>query len=46
MTVIPGMTTREQVSQAAEYLRHPVPRSLWAELRAAGLIRPDAPVPG
>jgi len=45
LTVIPGMTTREQVRQAAQYLRHPVPQALWAELRATGLIRPDAPVP-
>jgi D-threo-aldose 1-dehydrogenase len=45
LTVIAGMGTREQVRQAAEYLRHPVPQALWAELRAAGLIRPDAPAP-
>jgi D-threo-aldose 1-dehydrogenase len=45
LTVIAGMGTREQVRQAADYLRHPVPQSLWAELRAAGLIRPDAPAP-
>jgi D-threo-aldose 1-dehydrogenase len=44
LTVIAGMGTREQVRQAAEYLRHPVPQQLWAELRAAGLIRPDAPI--
>jgi D-threo-aldose 1-dehydrogenase len=45
LTVVPGMGTREQARQAADYLRRPVPQALWAELRAAGLIRPDAPVP-
>jgi D-threo-aldose 1-dehydrogenase len=45
LTVIAGMGTREQVGQAADDLRRPVPQALWAELRAAGLIRPDAPVP-
>jgi D-threo-aldose 1-dehydrogenase len=45
LTVVPGMGTREQARQAADYLRHPVPQQLWDELRAAGLIRPDAPVP-
>jgi D-threo-aldose 1-dehydrogenase len=45
LTVIAGMGTREQVRQAAENLRYPVPQPFWAELRAAGLIRSDAPVP-
>jgi D-threo-aldose 1-dehydrogenase len=45
LTVIAGMGTREQVRQAADDIRRPVPPALWAELRAAGLIRPDAPVP-
>jgi D-threo-aldose 1-dehydrogenase len=45
LTVVPGMGTREQARQAAEYLKRPVPQALWTELRAAGLIRPDAPVP-
>jgi len=44
LTVIAGMGTPEQVRQAADYLKCPVPRQLWADLRAAGLIRPDAPV--
>ena len=39
------MGTREQVRQATDYLEFPVPRHLWAELRAAGLIRGGAPVP-
>jgi len=45
LTVVPGMGTREQVRQAADYLKRPLPQQLWADLRAAGLIRPDAPVP-
>jgi D-threo-aldose 1-dehydrogenase len=45
LTVIAGLGTREQVRQASEYLRYPVPQPFWAELRASGLIRPDAPVP-
>jgi D-threo-aldose 1-dehydrogenase len=44
LTVIAGMGTREQVRQATQYLQSPVPQAFWAELRAAGLIRQDAPV--
>ena len=45
VTVIPGMGNPEQVRQAVDYVSRAIPQSLWTDLRAAGLIRPDAPVP-
>jgi D-threo-aldose 1-dehydrogenase len=45
LTVIAGMGTQDEVRQAADYVRRPVPQQLWVDLRTAGLIRPDAPVP-
>jgi D-threo-aldose 1-dehydrogenase len=45
LTVIAGMGTPEQVEQAVDHMRRPLPPALWADLRTAGLLRPDAPVP-
>jgi D-threo-aldose 1-dehydrogenase len=45
LSVVPGMGTPDQVRQAVDYVRHAIPPALWTDLRAAGLIRPDAPVP-
>lgn len=44
-SVIPGMNSPYQVDRAASLIRHPIPADFWAELRQAGLIRADAPVP-
>ncbi|MEV4560693.1 aldo/keto reductase [Kitasatospora sp. NPDC049285] len=38
-----GMRSPEQVARNAELYRSAVPESLWDDLRAAGLIRPDVP---
>lgn len=45
LTVLAGMGTPGQVEQAVDHMRRPLPPALWADLRAAGLLRPDAPVP-
>lgn len=43
--VVPGMGTVAQVDDALTLIRHPIPAAFWSDLRTAGLIRPDAPVP-
>jgi len=43
--VIPGPVTPEEVRQNLAWMRRAIPDALWAELKAEGLIRPDAPVP-
>jgi D-threo-aldose 1-dehydrogenase len=45
LNVVAGMATPEQVRQALDHIKRPVPQQLWADLKAAGLIRADAPVP-
>jgi D-threo-aldose 1-dehydrogenase len=40
-----GMRTAAQVQRNAALLATPVPAQVWSELREAGLLRPDAPVP-
>jgi D-threo-aldose 1-dehydrogenase len=45
LTVVAGMGTPEQVVQAVDAMRTPLPSALWRDLRAGGLISPDAPVP-
>jgi D-threo-aldose 1-dehydrogenase len=44
-TVIPGANSAGQVRQNLALVRSPVPASLWSDLKAEGLLRPDAPVP-
>jgi D-threo-aldose 1-dehydrogenase len=44
-SVVVGMRSAREVTDAANALRHPIPADLWRELRRAGLIDPDAPVP-
>jgi D-threo-aldose 1-dehydrogenase len=43
--VIPGMRTPEEVEENVRLCRHPIPAALWEDLKAAGLLHPDAPVP-
>jgi D-threo-aldose 1-dehydrogenase len=45
-SVIPGAVRPEQVRENVERLATPVPTKLWEELKAEGLLRVDAPVPG
>ncbi len=43
--VIPGAASRAQVERNVATFRHPIPVDLWAQLKAEGLLREDAPVP-
>jgi D-threo-aldose 1-dehydrogenase len=45
VSVIPGGQTPDQVAQNLALLKTPIPARLWADLKAAGLLRPDAPTP-
>ena len=45
MNVTLGMRTAAEVRENVALLADPPPPALWADLRAAGLLRPDAPVP-
>jgi D-threo-aldose 1-dehydrogenase len=45
VSVVPGARSREQVAQNVAGLAHPIPKDLWAELKAEKLIREDAPSP-
>ncbi|PKP93371.1 MAG: pyridoxal 4-dehydrogenase [Alphaproteobacteria bacterium HGW-Alphaproteobacteria-16] len=45
VSVVPGMGTVAQVDDAVALMAHPIPAALWSDLRDAGLIRRDAPVP-
>ena len=40
-----GAASADQVRQNVEWLTTPTPPEMWAELKAEGLIREDAPVP-
>ena len=41
-----GARSRAQIARNAELFETPLPAELWAELRAEGLVREDAPLPG
>lgn len=43
--VLPGPATVEEIELDVRLLRHPIPPVLWADLRSAGLLHPDAPIP-
>ena len=43
--IIPGPRNAGEFVANLGLLRHPIPAALWADLRQAGLLRPDAPVP-
>ncbi|MBL8268778.1 aldo/keto reductase [Steroidobacter sp.] len=45
LSVIPGMGNPDEVRGAKEWLTLPIPATFWAELRAQGLVHPDAPLP-
>ncbi len=44
-SVIPGLASPHRVAQTVALYREAIPADFWAELRAQGLLRGDAPVP-
>lgn len=42
---IAGTRNVEQLQQNLAWFSHPIPPAFWAELKAKGLLREDAPVP-
>jgi len=44
-SVIPGARSADEVRANLALLRVPIPVALWADLRAAGLLHPNAPTP-
>jgi D-threo-aldose 1-dehydrogenase len=44
-SVIPGLASVAEVEQTLERYRTPIAADLWAELKAEGLLRADAPTP-
>jgi D-threo-aldose 1-dehydrogenase len=45
-SVVAGVGRIEHLDDYPAAMRQAIPGALWAELRAAGLLAPDAPVPG
>ncbi|MGI9146949.1 MAG: aldo/keto reductase [Chloroflexota bacterium] len=45
-SVIPGPMRPEHVHLNLQALDHPIPAQLWQNLKADGLLRQDAPIPG
>ncbi|MEZ5823727.1 MAG: aldo/keto reductase [Geminicoccaceae bacterium] len=43
---VAGTRTVEQLERNLAWFSHPIPADFWAELKAEGLLREDAPVPG
>ncbi len=44
--VIPGARSADEIMRSVGLFSAPIPADLWRELRAEGLLRTDAPVPG
>lgn len=44
-SVIPGAANAREVAANAAVFEREIPAGLWSDLRAEGLIRPDAPIP-
>jgi D-threo-aldose 1-dehydrogenase len=42
-SVIPGAIHPDQVKQNVQNFRHPIPASLWSDLKGEGLIAKEAP---
>jgi D-threo-aldose 1-dehydrogenase len=45
-TVLVGARSAHEVEQNSRFIETPIPEQLWADLLAAGLLRPGTPVPG
>jgi len=43
--IIPGAVSADEVEQNLSYFKTEIPEDCWAELKAEGLLRVDAPVP-
>jgi D-threo-aldose 1-dehydrogenase len=43
--IIPGPRNADEFRTNLGLLRHPIPSALWTDLKQAGLLHPDAPVP-
>ncbi|MCC7369276.1 MAG: aldo/keto reductase [Chloroflexi bacterium] len=43
--VLTGARTTEELDQNVAFMQHPIPAGLWAELKSAGLLPPEAPTP-
>ncbi len=44
-SVVPGLSSPKEVEASLRLLRQKIPMDFWREMRAAGLLREDAPVP-
>jgi D-threo-aldose 1-dehydrogenase len=44
-SLVAGVRSITHLDEYPALLGHPIPADLWSELRASGLIAPDAPVP-
>ena len=45
-TFVAGTRTVEQLERNLAWFEHPIPAAFWSDLKAKGLLREDAPVPG
>ncbi|MET0742849.1 MAG: aldo/keto reductase, partial [Microvirga sp.] len=45
VSVIPGMSSLDQLRWNVERMQQPIPASLWSDLKARGLLDADAPTP-
>jgi D-threo-aldose 1-dehydrogenase len=45
VAVIPGARTPAEIDENVALVRAPIPAAFWADLRGAGLLRSDAPLP-
>jgi D-threo-aldose 1-dehydrogenase len=45
-SVIPGLGNPERVTKTVELMQTKIPAALWQELKANGLVHPQAPLPG
>jgi D-threo-aldose 1-dehydrogenase len=45
VSVIPGARSVEELQQNLDYMRQPIPASLWSDLKREGLVEPAAPLP-
>ncbi|MFL2542609.1 MAG: aldo/keto reductase [Candidatus Latescibacterota bacterium] len=43
--IIPGAMEPSHIETNAQWFKHPIPADMWAELKAEGLLRQDAPTP-
>ncbi|PYG34534.1 aldo/keto reductase [Pelagimonas varians] len=45
-SVIPGLRSRKELAATQEWIRTDIPPALWADMKAKGVLDPQAPVPG